>query len=162
MDVRELAWAAGLFEGEGCIAVNVSPHHHGVQPIATLTMTDEDSVQRFVAAIGMGSVRSYPAKGSRKAIYCWRVGSLEGVQQVLCLLWFGLGTRRRQRAREVMRAVVEDRARPRAPRKRPTHCKNGHEFTPENTYVWSRDGSRQCKSCAYARKRLRRMAIAAS
>lgn len=30
-----------------------------------------------------------------------------------------------------------------------THCKHGHEFTPENTYIRS-DGSRQCKTCRRA------------
>jgi hypothetical protein len=27
-----------------------------------------------------------------------------------------------------------------------THCKHGHEFTPENTYITGK-GSRQCKEC---------------
>jgi hypothetical protein len=27
-----------------------------------------------------------------------------------------------------------------------THCKNGHEFTPENTY-WTPDGRRDCRIC---------------
>jgi hypothetical protein len=28
-----------------------------------------------------------------------------------------------------------------------THCKRGHEFTPENTYVIPASGSRQCLTC---------------
>lgn len=28
---------------------------------------------------------------------------------------------------------------------RKTHCKHGHEFTPENTYRWR--GGRQCRAC---------------
>lgn len=32
------------------------------------------------------------------------------------------------------------------------HCKHGHEFTPENTYVY-RGGRRQCKTCIKLRKR---------
>lgn len=27
-----------------------------------------------------------------------------------------------------------------------THCKHGHEFTPENTLIWG-DGFRRCKTC---------------
>lgn len=32
-----------------------------------------------------------------------------------------------------------------------THCKHGHEFTPENTYVWR--GERSCKACDRRRQR---------
>lgn len=32
-------------------------------------------------------------------------------------------------------------------RERPTHCINGHEFTPENTYVWPKTGKRVCRAC---------------
>lgn len=28
-----------------------------------------------------------------------------------------------------------------------THCKNNHEFTPENTYIIPSTGSRQCREC---------------
>ena len=32
-----------------------------------------------------------------------------------------------------------------AERARQTHCKNGHEFTPENTYTWR--AMRRCRTC---------------
>lgn len=32
-----------------------------------------------------------------------------------------------------------------------THCKNGHEFTPENTYIFPGRGSRDCRTCRRAR-----------
>jgi hypothetical protein len=41
-----------------------------------------------------------------------------------------------------------------------THCKHGHEFTPENTYMMP-SGGRQCRACnrnAVARLKARRMA----
>jgi hypothetical protein len=41
---------------------------------------------------------------------------------------------------------------PWAKRKRQTHCVNGHEFTPENTYI-RREGWRQCIACNRARRR---------
>jgi hypothetical protein len=28
-----------------------------------------------------------------------------------------------------------------------THCKNGHEFTPENTYITNTAGHRACRTC---------------
>lgn len=28
-----------------------------------------------------------------------------------------------------------------------THCKRGHEYTDENTYLWSVDGTRRCRTC---------------
>lgn len=34
-------------------------------------------------------------------------------------------------------------------RRRVTHCPKGHEFTPENSYVNPRTGSRQCRACQY-------------
>lgn len=36
-----------------------------------------------------------------------------------------------------------------------THCINGHEFTPENTYVWAKEpGQRACKTCRKERVQL--------
>lgn len=34
---------------------------------------------------------------------------------------------------------------------RPTHCRKGHELTPENSYV-PRDGNRRCRTCIRDRK----------
>jgi len=34
-----------------------------------------------------------------------------------------------------------------------THCKNGHEFTAENTHIRRRDGTRMCKTCKRANDR---------
>jgi hypothetical protein len=36
---------------------------------------------------------------------------------------------------------------PTAVNARKTHCKRGHEFTPENTYVYPR-GGRECRTCS--------------
>ena len=41
-----------------------------------------------------------------------------------------------------------------------THCPHGHEYTPENTRVYTKRGSRErmCKACVVARREARRTA----
>jgi hypothetical protein len=36
-----------------------------------------------------------------------------------------------------------------------THCPQGHEYSPENTYVWAPTGQRICKACDRDRKRVK-------
>lgn len=49
---------------------------------------------------------------------------------------------------------------PLATNKRKTHCSRGHEFTPENTYRYSkRPGTRACKRCQIETQRLRRAGL---
>lgn len=38
---------------------------------------------------------------------------------------------------------------------RQTHCKNGHEFTPDNTYIRPSDGGRRCRTCLRAKNVIR-------
>lgn len=40
-----------------------------------------------------------------------------------------------------------------------THCSNGHEFTPENTYRYPNKGKRLCRICHRATGQARRKAI---
>jgi hypothetical protein len=39
---------------------------------------------------------------------------------------------------------------------RPTHCKNGHPFSEDNTYTDERTGHRQCRECTRTRRRANR------
>ncbi|NGO47293.1 HNH endonuclease signature motif containing protein [Streptomyces ureilyticus] len=52
---------------------------------------------------------------------------------------------------------MQDRlARGRNPAASKTHCKRGHAFTPENTYIEPGRGSRQCRKCRAANGQRRR------
>lgn len=47
---EEIAWAAGLFEGEGCITVSNG------RPVMRLNSTDADTPRRFCEIVGAGKV----------------------------------------------------------------------------------------------------------
>lgn len=38
-------------------------------------------------------------------------------------------------------------------RARQTHCVNGHEYTPDNTYIAPKRGTRDCRTCRQIRSR---------
>jgi len=96
-DPLERAWAGGLFEGEGCFSLS-----RGLHPNAQLRMTDEDSVRRFAAAVGVGRITGPYSQKGHKLTWAWTVHSFENVQYIGALLWPYLGARRRRRFAEVL------------------------------------------------------------
>ena len=56
-----------------------------------------------------------------------------------------------------LQAIVGAREVRRQEQRSLTHCVNGHEFTPENTYV-RKEGWRMCRACLADRQRARRAA----
>jgi hypothetical protein len=65
---RDIAWLAGLLEGEGYFGVNRSGT--GTYPTITLEMTDEDVVRRAAAALGAIRVtRDEPRDGRWRTTY---------------------------------------------------------------------------------------------
>lgn len=109
IDREELAWAAGLFEGEGCITGQVC-NKKFYYPKAFLIMTDFDVVVRFQEALGFGSfvLRLARREGWKDQLEV-NVCSFEKFQQLVCLLWPWLGIRRRARIVEVLRLARESR-----------------------------------------------------
>src|SRR6266498_5295137 len=99
----ELAWAAGLFEGEGCFTTGLNGY-----PRACLKMTDEDVVRRFAAAVGLGHVTG-PHAGAPKPYWSHMINGFERTQYLAVLLWHGLGERRRRRVREILASAPLDR-----------------------------------------------------
>jgi hypothetical protein len=140
-DVLLVAWAAGLFEGEGCITTG-SPPSYGL--MLTLSMTDEDVVLRFREAVGAGRVTPRTRNNAPKHwkdIWSWYACG-EPAEAVLDLLLPFLGQRRSARAQEVRefrRAGIESAT---AERECPTcHAKFRPRFS---------SGSRRQKFCSDA------------
>lgn len=106
MSFDELAWAAGLFEGEGCLTTSVGGS--GLPLIRLqLAMTDEDTVRRFHKAVGgLGTIRFIDRKRpDRQNLWSWQTSQFEHAQAVVAMLWSGLGTRRRGRATELFTTI---------------------------------------------------------
>ncbi len=146
LDLRELAWASGIFEGEGCI-------HATKRGGAALSveMADGDVMDRFHRAVGrLGGLNGPYSRGPRgghhglKPLWRWQVERFEYAQAVLALLWFGLGERRRMRAQEVFAAV---RTRPAGKRIRgQRRCWRGHDLTAEGA-VYKTSVKWRCRQC---------------
>lgn len=150
MSQVDIAWAAGLFEGEGSVGMSSSQR----QPRVQLVSTDEDVVRRFVEIIGRGNVRGYHKTAAHhKDYWQWSVQSKDDVLYVLNLLWPYLGERRRERAIEVIERAskMRDAA---------NHCNRGHDLEdPDNVYVHRKTGKRYCRACRLHRQRERRVAF---
>ena len=121
---EQIAWAAGLFEGEGCftIATTTWPRNNGrvsytKQIRSKINMTDEDVVRKFHAIVGIGSV-VYVSPTSEKYLpqWQWYTGKVEEARYIYTLLREHLGKRRRMRAEELLRIMDEYKKKPYAKR----------------------------------------------
>ena len=100
-----IAWAAGFFEGEGCITLG------GNYPSLRLHNTDEEVVRRFHSVMGVGRLRGpYYKNSAHKPVWIWIATSYAEVTAAFELMRPYLGTRRCERYDELM----QDRPRPRA------------------------------------------------
>jgi hypothetical protein len=109
IDGKEIAWAAGIFEGEGCMSLADGagrPHRWRLK----VSMADEDVVRRLHDTVGIGRVNG-PYNSRRlkkdgtpvKPQWNWEAGpGFEKVQFVLVMFWPWLGARRKQKVREVL------------------------------------------------------------
>ena len=147
--VRDLAWAAGILEGEG---------YFGLRPqgiTAALSMTDKDVVDRFHAIFGFGS-RTERKLPSGKTAYTWTVTNQTDAAGLMMTMLSLMGERRQARIKECLMAW-----RDRAPKREFwTHCKNGHELSGDNLRL-IQEGKymkRRCVECGRLRQQKYRAA----
>jgi hypothetical protein len=87
----ELAWAAGLFEGEGCIS---RANTKSVRLDLALKARDADVIRRFRRVLQRGKIYG----PYRNGMLHWLVFGREASVSVLLDLWPWLGKRRRATA----------------------------------------------------------------
>lgn len=134
---ENLAWAAGIFEGEGSITRRRKRDTNLV-----LAMTDEDVVRRFHEAIGHGTVYGpYKTSSGVKLQWRWACTGSKNCIAVLAALWCFLGKRRKERATIAMKEMALIRSHG------SNFCKRGHPFDELNTIT--ENGGRVCRRCKY-------------
>lgn len=141
----DVAWAAGIFEGEGCFRFT-GERSDGKPKVAmmVLQMTDRDTMERFAWVASAGRVRGPVARqANRKPIYVVDVGAREDVRRLIMAFLPWLGRRRTAKAMELLSHLdlLDTEAAARA-----MLCKRGHPRTPENTYV-NPQGYSACREC---------------
>jgi hypothetical protein len=70
----ELAWAAGMFEGEGSVRINAHTQRNRGALLVDLANTSAEVVAFFRDRWG-GSLREYVPGGNRRTYYRWRAAS---------------------------------------------------------------------------------------
>jgi hypothetical protein len=147
VDTQQLAWFAGIFEGEG----NMFIAKNGGTRLS-IRMTDLDVIERVNAlfpSIKIQVVVPKPVKAGYsqpKTQYAWRISKPDEVRRIITLMLPWLGERRTAKAREVL-AHLDTRPGMGGPQRSRTHCAQGHEYTPENTYIRPGTTHRHCRTC---------------
>lgn len=173
-ETEGLAWAAGLFDGEGWASLTKHRSHTGFFALeAGVTQSSSEGIpevlRRFQRIVGVGNISGPIAqKDSSKPVYRWKTHGVGNVEPVIQVLWPWLSGPKREQARLALEVM---RAQPRLPRGNPawgaykTHCVNGHEYATARIRPYkSRHGgtrrrdSKQCLACAREQARAKQAA----
>jgi predicted DNA-binding protein (UPF0251 family) len=104
---EDLAWAAGLIEGEGCIFARTPGPNRKTQGrnfFVTVAMTDEDVIRKLHGVLKVGTVTGpyFSKQPRRKPRWAWQTNTFEAGQAVAAAIWPWLCSRRRARIKEAL------------------------------------------------------------
>lgn len=100
---EDLAWLAGLFEGEGSFSL-LQANTYPI-PRAKVSCTDKDVIEKIYRIVGFGSFFEAPQANGYKMQWQWQTASFEGFQAFVAMIWPWLCSRRQARATEIMEAM---------------------------------------------------------
>ena len=152
---EDLAWAAGFFDGEGCVTFNRSRGRNSI--VVSIRQHHPEVLEKFARVVGVGKVSGPYKSGSGGDCWSFQVSGFERCQFIAALLWEWLGTPKRdQFARHLNDAHHESWTNWRGPANLnegdTRACRRGHPY----------DGNRtkhgQCRACMREYDRNRRKA----
>jgi hypothetical protein len=116
MEKTDIAWAAGLFEGEGTWIVR-PPRGRGTKTttVVMLQMCDRDVVERFASIMECGKVtqgdRRWEQNPKHRPIWRWTTAKRTDCLRVAEMLMPYLGERRRAKALEIIESASQPHTR---------------------------------------------------
>lgn len=112
MRSSEIAWVAGLFEGEGTLYKNVDKRNGRTYWHLNIRMTDEDVIRKVYELTGMGTFTRIDKLYQRatKNLYKWSVTSRLQLAELLPLLIPHMGERRAAKMHEALAWAQEEPA----------------------------------------------------
>jgi hypothetical protein len=115
----EVAWAAGLFEGEGTIVVTTATKSGHPRVGIAVASTDLDVLEKFQKIVGFGGIhkKTMKVQPHHKQQYQWGCGTHGETVRILTWLRPWLCSRRAGRADEALATLAWTRV----------HCAKGHE-----------------------------------
>lgn len=143
MSPTDIAWLAGIIEGEGCINIERKRGRASASILLRLAMTDRDVVERAASILGSEVREAKPAKSHYKRVYTTCIFGGDAAAWIADL-WDYFGGRRRAKGIDALTAYCNGKARTR----NDGLCKRGHQILEAGTtYVDKRTGQQWCKKC---------------
>ena len=141
ISVKDIAWLAGLLEGEGCF------RSVGNCPTIKLSMTDRDTVVRAAGLLGLTHIATVIHKNPTYKDAWVIAANGRTAAGWMMTIWPLMGARRQEKITEMLKcwksAALWQRYR--------VQCKYGHLLSGPNLYQYPgtsvRHGQRQCKAC---------------
>lgn len=93
------AWAAGLFEGEGCLTWTTASGRK--YPTASASSTDLDVLEKFRSVIGIGAIYSN-GSFTHKQVWVWKINGITNIRILSEIVGPYLGERRSKRLAELL------------------------------------------------------------
>lgn len=97
----DIAWFAGIMEGEGTFTKTRGNRDHAASPSMQLCMTDEDVVARAAKLLNCHYIQSAPRQPNRKLIYRFQIGGPHAIGWMQTIYPL-MGIRRKARIRDVI------------------------------------------------------------
>lgn len=130
----EIAWCAGLIEGEGTFYISKTDTNMRIM----LGMTDIDVIERLQNLLG-GGISYGEDRGINKPIYRWYIGKRLEVVRIIKLIYPYMGARRRLKMDELLQHHINN------PLKQAVRTNTGH-----GTISYYTNKNCRCKLCGEA------------